>query len=170
MMMNQQPMGVAPVVVMKPPKSVGVAIVLAFFFGPLGMFYATVTGALVMLLLDVIVIPIIGVLTLGLGFGLYFFTGIGGIIWAAVAASNSNKAVAVAAVPMAAAVMPGVVMPGSMPMGNQMQSGPYQQPGSMPNPYQQPGSMPDPYQGQSGPYQQPGSAPSPYQQPPQYPG
>ena len=31
------------------PKSVGVAFVLTFFFGPLGLLYATVTGGLVMM-------------------------------------------------------------------------------------------------------------------------
>jgi len=172
MMMNQQPMGVAPVVVVQSPKSVGVAVVLSFFFGPLGMFYSTITGALVMLGVN-FVIFFIGLLTVGIGWSLYLFTWIGGIIWAAVAADSYNKSIAVAAVPVAPAVVPGVMMPSPY----QGQSGPYQQPGSSPNPYQgqsgpyqQPGSMPAPYQGQSGPYQQPGSVPNSYQQPPQYPG
>jgi hypothetical protein len=173
-----------PVVMVKEQKSVAVAIVLSFFFGPLGMFYSTVTGALVMLGIN-FVIFFVGLLTLGLGWFLYFFTWIGGIIWAAVEANNSNKKLVTPVMPVAA-VMPGVVVPGSMPVVYQApsaplpqpgsipnpylsQPAPYQQPGSMPNPYQQPGSMPDPYQGQSGPYQQPGSMPNPYSQPPQYP-
>ena len=35
--------------VVQAPKSVGVAFVLTFFFGCFGMFYSTVTGALVMI-------------------------------------------------------------------------------------------------------------------------
>lgn len=38
------------VVVTKSPKSVGIAIALSLFFGPLGMFYSTVLGAIVMIL------------------------------------------------------------------------------------------------------------------------
>lgn len=37
-----------PFFVTKSPKSVGIAILLTFLFGPLGLFYATVTGGLVM--------------------------------------------------------------------------------------------------------------------------
>lgn len=40
----------APPALLVPGKSVGVALVLTFFFGPLGMLYSTVLGAMVMLI------------------------------------------------------------------------------------------------------------------------
>ena len=49
------------VVVTKSPKSVGIAIALSLFFGPLGMFYSTVLGAIVMIIVNLIV----GLLTFG---------------------------------------------------------------------------------------------------------
>jgi hypothetical protein len=86
---NQQPYPVIvnnvpqPMIIMM-PKSVGTAIVLAFFFGPLGMLYSTVVGGLVMLLVNiVIVLPT-------LGFGLLITWPIC-IIWAAMAASTHNS-------------------------------------------------------------------------------
>lgn len=142
---NQPPMGVAPVVVVKSPKSVGVAVVLAFFFGPFGMFYATTTGALVMLAIDIIVLGPITVLTLGIGGVLYFAPWIAGMIWAGMAVNNSNRLLVAPVAP----VMPVVSVSGPAVGPYQGQSGPYQQPGSMPNPYQ----------GQPGPYQQPGQMP-----------
>ncbi len=65
-------------------KSVGLAFLLAFLFGPLGMLYSTVTGALVMLLVDlVILIPTVG-------FGLLVTWPIC-VIWAVVAANSQNE-------------------------------------------------------------------------------
>ena len=52
---------VRQVVVIVQPKSIGIAIILTFIFGPLGMFYSTVTGAIVMMLISAVV----GVMTLG---------------------------------------------------------------------------------------------------------
>lgn len=72
------------VVVMMPPKSVGAAIALSFFFGPLGMLYSTVPGGLIMLLVNLIIVfP-----TLGLGL---LITHPICVIWAAVAASQHNS-------------------------------------------------------------------------------
>ncbi len=75
-----------PPVVMQPGKSVGVALVLTLFFGPFGMLYSTVTGALIML----------AVLFLGgfLVFGLFWFllwplAWAGSMVWGALAAANS---------------------------------------------------------------------------------
>ena len=65
-------------------KSAWLAAVLTFFFGPLGMFYSTVWGAIIMFILYIIV----GVITVG--FGLIVLHPIA-IIWAAIAASNSSK-------------------------------------------------------------------------------
>jgi hypothetical protein len=39
-------------VVVRLPKSVGVALVLSFLFGPLGLLYATIKGGLIMLVVE----------------------------------------------------------------------------------------------------------------------
>jgi hypothetical protein len=168
-------------IVVRPPKSVGVAVVLSFLFGPFGMFYSTVTGALVILAIDFVLI-FISVATLGIGGVLYFLTWIGGIIWAAMAASKHNAMIAAAAIQIqsqqqsqaqsnsasaaaagnitVAPVIHVMAPPMSGPYG---QSGPYQQPGmAQPGsgPYQQ-GQLPGQAQ-----YPQPGAMPQdPYQQP-----
>ena len=73
-----------PVIVVAAPKSVGLAIVLALIFGPLGLLYSSVLGAIVMF---VLYIPVI-----------IFTAGIGLIlaqpicaVWAAIAANSSNN-------------------------------------------------------------------------------
>lgn len=73
----------AQVVVVSAQKSVGVALLLSFFFGPLGMLYSTVAGALVMLFVNLVVALIT------FGFGLFLTWPIC-MIWAAVAASSHN--------------------------------------------------------------------------------
>jgi hypothetical protein len=65
-------------------KSVAGAVLLAFFFGPLGMLYATVPGALVMFFVSILV----AVATLGLGL---LITLPICAIWAGVAASSHNN-------------------------------------------------------------------------------
>ena len=72
------------VVVVANPKNVGVAILLTVLLGPLGMFYSTVGGAILMLIIALIV----GFLTLGIG---ALLTWPICIIWAALAASAHNK-------------------------------------------------------------------------------
>ncbi len=72
------------VVIVKTEKSMGITILLTFFFGPIGMFYSTITGAIVMLVISLIV----GILTLGLGL---FITQPICVIWAAIATNNYNK-------------------------------------------------------------------------------
>ncbi len=67
-------------------KSVVVAFFLAFFFGPLGMFYATVSGGLIMMAISLVV----GIFTLG--FGLVVTWPIC-VIWACISASNQNRKV-----------------------------------------------------------------------------
>jgi hypothetical protein len=72
------------VVVARQPKSVGVAILLTVLFGPLGMLYSTVAGALVMLVVSVV----LGVPTGGLSVAITWPIC---IIWGAVAAQNWNQ-------------------------------------------------------------------------------
>jgi hypothetical protein len=70
--------------VVVPTKSVGVAIILTFLFGPLGMFYSTIAGAIVMFVANVLAI----FLTAGIGL---LVTWPVGIVWAAMAASAHNQ-------------------------------------------------------------------------------
>jgi len=72
------------IVVVKTEKSMGVTILLTILFGPLGMFYSTVTGAIVMLIINVVV----AIITLGFGL---LITWPVCIIWAAVATNKYNK-------------------------------------------------------------------------------
>lgn len=78
-------------------KSVGLAILLAFLFGPLGMLYATVPGAIVMFVLGLLIL----VPTAGVGL---LFTWLVGIVWAGAAASSHNKGLGVATQSVAAPV------------------------------------------------------------------
>jgi hypothetical protein len=86
---TQQVQVAAPTVLVQ-PKSVALALVLTFFFGPLGLFYSSVTGGIVMLIASVV----IGATTLG--FGLWL-TWPACMVWGAIAASNANSAAALAA-------------------------------------------------------------------------
>ena len=70
-------------------KSVVGAVLLALFFGPLGMLYATVPGGLIMFVINVL----IAIPTLGLGL---LVTVPIGAIWAGAAASAHNRSLATA--------------------------------------------------------------------------
>ena len=72
------------VLLMNNQKSTGVALLLTFLFGPLGLFYATVVGGVVMLLLGGMII----VFTAGFGAILIWPVC---MIWAAVAVSGHNR-------------------------------------------------------------------------------
>lgn len=72
------------VVIVAAPKNVGIAILLTVLFGPLGMFYSTIVGAIVMMVISLI----IGVVTLGFGLLLTWPVC---IIWGALAANAHNK-------------------------------------------------------------------------------
>ncbi len=72
------------VVIVKSQKSVGISLLLTFFFGPLGLFYSSVMGAIIMLVLGVT----ISLLTAGLG---YVLVDLICMIWGAIAVSKYNK-------------------------------------------------------------------------------
>jgi hypothetical protein len=72
------------IVVVASTKSVGISVLLTILLGPLGMFYSTIIGAIVMMVISVIV----GFVTLGFGL---FLTWPICVIWGAVAASSYNK-------------------------------------------------------------------------------
>lgn len=85
------PLGTTPMVVntMVPvtvpaERSVGLAVLLALLFGPAGMFYSTVLGALVMLFVSVL--P--AILTVGISL---FVTQPLCALWAGLAAADENK-------------------------------------------------------------------------------
>ena len=71
-------------IIVKTQKSAGTAALLGFFFGPLGMLYATGLGALIMF----IITGIVAFVTLG--FGLLITNPICAI-WAYVKVNNDNK-------------------------------------------------------------------------------
>ena len=71
-------------VVVVSTKSPGIAILLTILFGPIGMFYSTIGGAIVMLIISLIV----GIITLGLGL---LITWPICILWAALAAGSHNR-------------------------------------------------------------------------------
>lgn len=81
---NKQP---SQVVVTKQTKSVGIALILTFLFGSIGMFYSTIKGALIMLAIETAII----VLTMGFGFFLIFLTNPICMIWGGLAAKNYNE-------------------------------------------------------------------------------
>ncbi len=68
----------------RPRKHVGLAVLLAFLFGPFGLMYASVSAGILMLLATLLVLPV----TAGLGI---FFTAPACMAWAAVAASAHNQ-------------------------------------------------------------------------------
>lgn len=78
------PPAAVPVVIVNDHKSVGLAMLLTLFFGPLGMAYSTVGGAVVMFFVTLFVMAV----TLGLGL---FVTWPVCVIWAAYAASEHNR-------------------------------------------------------------------------------
>jgi hypothetical protein len=68
-----------------------VAFLLTFFFGPLGMMYSTVSGALVMLGVMLIGGFFIALVTFGLGLVLFWpLVWVASIIWGCVAAGNQQ--------------------------------------------------------------------------------
>ena len=87
--MSAVPYGSTTVVMVAPRKSVGVALVLTFFFGPFGMFYSTVSGALIMLAAWLFGGVVVGIVTLGLGWLVWWpAVWLASMIWGCVAAGN----------------------------------------------------------------------------------
>ena len=78
------------VVIIALPKSVGISVLLTFLFGPLGMFYSTIMGAIIMMVISII----IGFVTFGFGILLTWPIC---MIWGAIAASSYNKKLLAAA-------------------------------------------------------------------------
>lgn len=68
-------------------KSAGVAFLLTFLFGPLGMLYSTIMGGIFMFVVSVV----IGFVTMGVGF---FITWPICIIWGIAAVNSHNRRLA----------------------------------------------------------------------------
>lgn len=82
--MSVSKVGNVQTVVTVSTKNVGVSLILTFLFGSLGMFYSTIIGAIIMLVIE----GIVGFATLG--FGLLVTHPIC-MIWGALAAKSYNK-------------------------------------------------------------------------------
>jgi hypothetical protein len=80
-----QQVQIAPGYAGPPPKSMAAALLLTFFFGPLGLFYVSVPAALIMIVVSIVV----GVMTFGFGL---LLTGAACMVWAAIATNNYNNA------------------------------------------------------------------------------
>lgn len=80
-----QQVQVAAPVMLRPPKSVGLAVCLGLLFGPFGLFYASVVGGIIMLVGGVIAT----VATMGVAAP---FVWIACAVWGGIAASNYNAA------------------------------------------------------------------------------
>lgn len=85
------PYGTTTVVNVAPPKSVGLAVLLTLLFGPLGMLYSTVSGAVVMFGVMLVGSVFVGAATLGLALPLWVtMVWMVSMIWGGVAASNQT--------------------------------------------------------------------------------
>ena len=89
----QVPYGSTTVVTVPPTKSVGIALLLTFLFGPFGMFYSTVSGAVIMLGVLFVGGLLVGIFTFGLAWivwgPLVWFAS---MIWGAMAAADQSRA------------------------------------------------------------------------------
>ena len=84
-----QPPPVQQIIITQPsayPKNVGLAIALSLLFGPIGMLYSTIIGAIVMFIVGLVCLP----LTL-MTFGLFWIVlDLICVIWAGLAAKHHN--------------------------------------------------------------------------------
>jgi len=80
------------VVMVQPTKSVGIALLLTFLFGPFGMFYSTVSGAIFMVGVLIIGGIVVGVLTFGLAWIVWGpMVWFASMIWGSMAAADQSK-------------------------------------------------------------------------------
>lgn len=80
------------VTVTAPRKSMAAAVILTILFGPLGLLYASVTGGLVLLVIDLIAIPV-SFLTLGMGAVIFPIVWILSVVWAVLAVQGKDQQV-----------------------------------------------------------------------------
>jgi hypothetical protein len=90
--MSDQNQTTVNVTIAAPRKSMAAAVILAIFFGPLGLLYASVTGGLVLLAADIAAV-VLSFLTLGMGAVLFPLIWIASIIWAVLAVQGKDQQV-----------------------------------------------------------------------------
>ena len=78
------------IVVQIQPKNLAIAVILTLVFGPLGMFYATIPGGIVMGVINLLIM-IISFLTLGIGSIFFLFTWPICLIWTILSVNAQNK-------------------------------------------------------------------------------
>ena len=72
-----------------PRKSMAIAVMLTVLFGPIGLMYASLSGGLIMLAVNVIII-VASFFTFGLAGIFFLFTWAGSILWAVLAVNGSD--------------------------------------------------------------------------------
>lgn len=72
------------VVITRSPKSQGIGCILTLLFGSLGLFYSSILGGVIMLVVEAVV----AVITFGIGLAATHFVC---LIWSLIAISNYNK-------------------------------------------------------------------------------
>ena len=72
------------VMITRSPKSQGIGCILTLLFGSLGLFYASIIGGIIMIIVEIVV----GIFTLGIGL---IVTHLICIVWSLIAVSLYNK-------------------------------------------------------------------------------
>jgi hypothetical protein len=91
-----------PFLVTKSPKSIGIALLLTFLFGPIGLLYASVSGGLIMIFTPIFILLLLifggsqnNLVLVGLSLGLIIIFALSywliNIIWAVISVSSYNK-------------------------------------------------------------------------------
>jgi hypothetical protein len=86
---NMQHAPIQQIIINQPsayPKNVGLAIALSLLFGPIGMLYSTISGAIIMFILGLLCLPLT-IMTFGL---FWIVIDLICVIWAGVAAKHYN--------------------------------------------------------------------------------
>lgn len=81
---TQPQMGQPQIIIAQSPKNMGIALLLAFLFGPIGLCYSTVKGGIIMFVISIAV----ALITFGLGVLIMW---IPCVIWAYIATDKYNK-------------------------------------------------------------------------------
>ncbi len=90
--MSDQHTTTVNVTIAAPRKSLAVAVILAVFFGPLGLLYASITGGLILLGADLVAL-VVTFVTFGIGSVLFPLIWIASIIWAILAIQGKDQLV-----------------------------------------------------------------------------
>ena len=90
--MSNQPSTTVNVTIASPQKSMVAAILLTLFFGPLGLFYASITGGLIMLAAYAVVL-VLSFVTFGMATVLFPLLWIVTIVWAVLGVQGKDQLV-----------------------------------------------------------------------------